>query len=419
MWIILGIILSTAAFALEPYEHIKNVKILRALPGNIIMINRGIEDGLSRNDHIKFSNEATGFNSRAICLKAKADTSYWRLYRLPDATAFSKDYAYTVHGLSDREIPYPQDKLRDVEQQIRDSEKKPGPGNDPFRVRRDLPEKLTERDLLEATGPEKRKLQIEQVLDQDRLERDLEDFRFSVYASPFTRQSINEAETLRYGFRGGNVASKYRVLTQFEQQQTKLKDPVTKESISTRGTQGQLQFVVHQLSERFSSLSLVNYNSQRFSSLATPKYHYQVGPIGFTYHIYDSKTWEYIDLSYIPLYDVRVTEIEDEDNRDRTTTRRDTGLRHGIRFGLKSRINERMFFENLLWVKPYQELANWGLRTDDLNLVNDMKFIFNVSGNFFFDYNLIYQRDKLWKKYSNLPEQNTINSINLRYDFDI
>ncbi len=410
------------AFALESYEHIKNVKILKALPGNIILVNRGIEDGLSRNDHIKFSNEASGFNSRAICLKSKAETSYWRLYRLPDAAAFSKDYVYTIHGISDREIPYPQDKLRDVEQQLKDDEKKPIVGKDPFKVRRDLPEKLSERDLLEAVGPEKRRLQIEQVLDQDRLERDMEDFRFSVYASPFTRQSINQAESLRYGFRGGNVASKYRVLTQFEQQQTKLKDPVTKESISTRGTQGQLQFVIHKLNDHISSLSLVNYNSQKFSALGTPKHHYQVGPIGFTYHIYDSKTWEYIDLSYIPLYDVRYTDMVNTDRNGRSdgvTTEKESGLRHGIRFAMKSQINERVSFENLLWVKPYQKLANWGLETDNLNLVNDMKLIFNISGNFFMDYNLIYQRDKLWKKLSNLPENNTINSLNMRYDFDL
>jgi hypothetical protein len=418
MWIILGIFLALPVFALESYEHIKNVKILKALPGNIILINRGLEDGLSRNDHIKFSNEASGFNSRGICLKSKAATSYWRLYRLPNAAAFSKDYVYTVHGIADREIPFPQDKLRDVEQQIKDDEKKPVVGSDPFRVRRDLPEKLTERDLLEAVGPEKRRLQIEQVLDQDRLERDMEDFRFSIYASPFTRQSINQAETLRYGFRGGNVASKYRVLTQFEQQQTTLQDPVTKESISTRGTQGQAQFVIHQLSKKVSSLSHVNYNSQRFSSMATPKHHYQIGPIGFTYHLYDSKTWEYVDLSYVPLYDVRTTEVEDRAGGG-TTEEKESGLRHGIRFAMKTHLNERVSFENLLWVKPYQKLASWGLETDNLNLVNDLKLIFNISGNFFMDYNLIYQRDKLWKKLSNLPENNTINSLNMRYDFDL
>ena len=78
-----------------------------------------------------------------------------------------------------------------------------------------------------------------------------------------------------------------------------------------------------------------------------------------------------------------------------------------------------MAFENLLWVRPFQELDSWELKGDDLNLMNDMRLIFSLTDNFFFDYNFIYQKDKLWKTLSNLPETNTINSLNLRYDFDL
>ena len=271
--------------------------------------------------------------------------------------------------------------------------------------------------MIKAEGPERRKLFIEKALNKDQFQRDLKDYRVSLYASPFTRQSINEGESLRYGFRGGNIASKYRLLTQFEQQQTKLKDPVTKESVSTRSTTGQAQFVIHRLSSSLSSLSLINYNSQRFSEMATPKHHWQAGPLGFTWHIYESDTWEYMDLSYIPLYDIRSTEVMDETGK--ITTKEKNGLRHGFRFAFKTRINERVAFENLLWVKPFQELASWELEGDNLNLSNDLKLIFSLTDNLFFDYNFVYQKDKLWKTLSNLPENNTINSINVRYDFDI
>src|SRR5690606_21512003 len=126
-------------------------------------------------------------------------------------------------------------KIPDLEEQKKDS------GPNPFSIKRDLPERLTERDLIKATGPEQRKLFIEQTLNKDQLKRDLKDYRVSLYASPFMKQSINEGERLRYGFRGGNIASKYRLLTHFEQQQTKLKDPLTKESVSTKSTTGQAQ----------------------------------------------------------------------------------------------------------------------------------------------------------------------------------
>lgn len=419
MWIILGVLLSFSALALEPFEKIKNVKIIRVLPGNIVMLNRGIEDGLLRNDHVKLSNDTEGYSSRAICLKATSDLSYWKIYRVPNAEAFSMDYVYTLSGMADKEIPFPEAKLRNSEQEVADIEekKKDATGPNPFTVKRDLPERLTERDLIQTVGPEKRKLFVEQALNRDQFERDLRDYKFSVFASPFVKQSINEGESLRYGIKGGNVASKYRLLTQFEQQQTKLKDPQTKEEVSTRNTKAQVQFVIHHLSPTSSSLSLVNYNSQRFSSLGTPLSHWQVGPIGFTWHLYESKTWEYMDLSYIPLYDVRTTEYIDPtglEKEDKTN-----GLRHGFRFGIRTRINERVAFENLLWVRPFQDLASWQIETDNLNLENDMKLVFNLSTNFFFDYNLIFQKDKIWKELNGLPDTNVINSINLRYDFDV
>jgi hypothetical protein len=419
MWIILGVLLSFSALALEPFEKLKNVKILRVLPQNIVMLNRGIEDGILRNDHAKISNDTEGYSSRAICLRVSTDISYWRIYRVPNAEAFSLDYVYSLSGLADREIPFPEAKLRDHVQEISGLEKKveKDPGPNPFSIKSDLPEKLTERDLLKAVGPERRKLFMEKTLNKDLFERDMKDYRFSVYASPFTRQSINEGESLRYGFRGGNIASKYRLLTQFEQQQTKLKDPVTKESVSTRGTTGQVQFVIHALTNSISSLSLINYNSQRFSSLATPKAHWQVGPIGFTWHMYESKTWEYMDLSYVPLYDMRSTDILQADGS--TTVKKQSGIRHGFRYSIRTRINETVAFENLLWVRPYQDMASWKMDAGNLNLVNDLKLIFNLTNNLFFDYNLVYQKDKLWKTLSNLPETNIINSINVRYDFNI
>ena len=417
MWLILGVLFSASLWALEPYEQIKNVRILKVIEGNIVLLDRGLEDGLMRNDHIKLSNDVEGFTSRAICLKSQATTSYWRIYRVPNAQAFSQDYSYSIFGLADREIPIPEDKLRDIRAEIKDEEAKKDVGANPFEIKRDLPEKLTERDLIKATTPERRKLFVEKALNKDQMKRDLSDYRLSVFASPFTRQSINEGESLRYGLRGENIASKYRLLTQFEQQQTKLKDPVTKESVSTRSTTGQAQFVIHHLTNSISSLSLINFNSQRFSSYATPKAHWQAGPVGFTWHLYESKTWEYLDLSYIPLVDMRTTEVQQTNGS--TKLEKETGVRHGFRLGMRSKINERVSLENLLWVRPYQDMSTWQIEGDNLNLVNDLKLIFNLAGNLYFDYNLVYQKDKLWKTLRNLPETNVINSLNLRYDFDI
>lgn len=417
MWIISVLFLASQAFGLATFEELKGVRILRVLPKNIIMVDRGLEDGLSRNDHVKFSHAAEGYSSRGICLKSTASTSFWKLYRIPTSSVFSKDLSYTITGIADREIPYENAKIRDEEVEIPEVRKPRDPGPDPFLIKRDLPQRLTERDLLDAAGPREEKLFIERTLVRDQLAQDLSDYRFSVYASPFTKQSINDGESLRYGFRGGNFGSRYRLNTQFEQQQNKLRDPQNDKTVSTRSTTGNAQFAVYHLKPWLSSLSVVNYNSSRFSSLGTPKSHWQFGVLGFTWHVFESKTWEYVDLSYIPLYDVRTTDVIRTDGRE--SEEKESGLRHGFRLGLRTRVSEKISVENLLWYRPYQELASWKVDTDDMNLVNDLKIIFQVTEKFFFDYNFIYQRDKLWKTLSDLPENNTINALNMRYDFDL
>jgi hypothetical protein len=419
MWIILGFLLSVSAMALEPFEAIKGVKILRVLEKNIILVNRGMEDGIQVNDHAKFSLETDGYSARAICVRSKSDMSYWKLYRIPYAETISLDLTYTLVGMADREIPFPQAAYRDRSMDFQDpaDKKKEAPASDPFAIKSDMPTQLTERDLIESVGPEKRKLFIEKALNRDQIQRDLKDYRVSVFASPFTRQSINEGETYRYGIRGGNIASKYRLLTQFEQQQSKMTNPLTKEEVSTRSTNGQAQFVIHRLNPDMSSLSILNYNSTRFSELGTPKSHWQFGPIGFTWHLFENRTWEYFDISYVPLYDIRTTDAIDVNNQ--FYEEKVNGLRHGFRLAMKTKLNERVAFENLLWVRPYQDLASWEIKGDDLNLSNDLKLIFSLADNLFFDYNFVYQKDKLWKTLSKLPESNTINSLNFRYDFDL
>ncbi len=418
MWIILGFIFSLPVLALESFEVIPNVKILKFLPDNIVVMNRGLEDGIERNDHAKLSNEISGFSSRALCLKVTRELSYWKLYRVPHSEAFSMDYSYSITGLADREIPYAVSKLREEVHQIPDIDKKVAPQTtpDPFLIKPDLPQKLSERDLIEPLEAQKRKLFVEEVLDRERLKMDLSHYNLSIYASPFTRQSINQGESLRYGFRGGNGTTKYRLLTQFEQQQTKLKDPLTKETVSTQSTSGQAQFVIHELSPSISFLGLLNYNSQRFSEIATPISHWQFGPIGYTWHLFHTRTWEYFDVSYVPLYDFRKTEVLNNGFIKEDDTR---GIRHGVRAGFKIKVNEKVAVENVLWVKPFQDLSSWRLETDNLNLSNDLKLIVALSEKFFLDYNLVYQKDKLWRTLSDLPESNTMSSINLRYDLSL
>jgi hypothetical protein len=419
MWIILGFFISSSIFALESFDKIPGIKILRVLENNIILINRGAEDGIEVNQHGHLALDSGAHVARGICIRTKSDISYWKLYRIPYAEAISIGQSYQLSGLADKEIPYPQAKIIGKNIPINDPEdiKRNQDSTDPFAVKSDMPEELSERDLIDNFDVQKRQLIYMKEVRREQFYRDMKNYRFSLYASPFARQSINNGESLRYGLRAENLASKFRLQTQLEQQQTRLKDPLTKEEVSTRNTQGQVSFVVNRLSKNFSSLSLINYDSTYFSKPGTPQSHWKVGPLGFTWHLFENKKWEYFDLSYIPLFDARATQVINGSGSTRLIET--NGLRHGLRLALKTKINERVALENLLWVRPYQSLSTWEVDPEDLNLVNDLKLVFSITDNLFFDYNFIYQKDKIWKTLSNLPETNTINSINFRYDFNL
>jgi hypothetical protein len=123
MWIIFGVLFSLSALALEPFETVRNAKIIKVLPQNIVLIDHGLEDGILKNDHAKFSNE-NGYASRAICIRAAGSTSYWKLYRIPYAEAISKDLSYSIIGMADKEIPSDLAILRESNQEIAEDAKK-------------------------------------------------------------------------------------------------------------------------------------------------------------------------------------------------------------------------------------------------------------------------------------------------------
>lgn len=412
MWtIFLTIILSiSSALALAPGERLANAQILRILPDNIIQFNRGFEDGLTPKTHVMLTHSSEGYIARALCIKASASTSYWRVYRIPNAEALSLDLNYTLVAIDQREIP--SEIARKKPPKIAEEKVKKS-----LSIQNDLPQRITEKDLLQITTPQRRKLFVEKNLNQDQLKRDLSNYRLSFYASPFAKQSINESQSIRVGMRGENSSKKYKLITQLEHQQSKIKDPVSEESVSTKATQGQLQFIINDLTPRISSLSLIQYNSMFFSKLGTPDSHWLVGPLGFSWKLFQSDTWSQVDLSYIPLFDMRNTDYLKEDGS--LGQEKESGLRHGFRLNMKAKINERVHLENSLWVRPYQSLSSWELDSSDLLLNNDLKLSFSLTEKLFFDYNLIYMKDAIWKKISGLDDTNIINALNVRYDLDL
>jgi len=97
-------LLASNAYCLEHYEELP-AKILKIKKNNIIVLNRGREDGVRLHDHIKLVTNSDGFSSRAFAIKASLKKSEWKLFRVINPEKISKDLDYKIISLSPTPLP--------------------------------------------------------------------------------------------------------------------------------------------------------------------------------------------------------------------------------------------------------------------------------------------------------------------------
>jgi len=91
-----------------------SAQILTYLDKNVLSINRGLDDGIVKGDHMKLTNDQ-GFIARGICLKAVMGKSYWKIYRVVRPELVSKDSLYTLRAMNQSEIPKDLKKFREAD----------------------------------------------------------------------------------------------------------------------------------------------------------------------------------------------------------------------------------------------------------------------------------------------------------------
>ena len=97
------LIFSAKTFALESTDSMK-AQIIKVYAKNILVLNRGSEDGIFKTDHIKLSSKE-GFIARGICIKQTMMTSHWKIYRVTRPELVSKDTTYTMRSINQSQIP--------------------------------------------------------------------------------------------------------------------------------------------------------------------------------------------------------------------------------------------------------------------------------------------------------------------------
>ncbi|MGK0366949.1 MAG: hypothetical protein ACI9QD_000080 [Thermoproteota archaeon] len=104
--------LSFSAFAMMQNDRFK-ARILKVNEENVLILDRGVEDGVEQGDHSKITN-INGFMARAICLRTGMITSHWKIYRVVYPEKISKDLRYDVVSINNSKVP---DKYSDFQEE--------------------------------------------------------------------------------------------------------------------------------------------------------------------------------------------------------------------------------------------------------------------------------------------------------------
>ena len=95
-------IYSSSLLSLDMNERMSS-QILKVYPKNVFVINRGLEDGVRVDEHIKLTSQ-DGFIARGLCIKTSLRYSLIKIYRVVRPELVSMDTHYTLHSIKQSEI---------------------------------------------------------------------------------------------------------------------------------------------------------------------------------------------------------------------------------------------------------------------------------------------------------------------------
>ena len=408
------------SYALDINEELRNVRLLAMHPGNIVVLSRGLEDGIMVGAHAKLR-ASEGYAARALCVKSGMLTSHWRLYRIVESQLVSKDLTYSLIGMDASEAPTNVESWQRIDHDKLvpefDEKKLLPPEKVANEFKSDLPDELTKDDTLGSDKKSAPKQFVERNYDPDRLRRDFEKINGSIYASPWSvaKGGNTDVENIRYGAKLANEGRKYIFGAGIDRRVMRAKESKTSEKVINEGTDANVRFTVKELTPEWDAYSDLSYRQARFGAFSTPKSHYLFAPVGFTRHFAEGKYLKKWSMSYAPTYDSRVHEGLD-DNGKRTELK-ESGLRHAVRlYMLWQFTNDFSVSSDLSW-RPIQNMGSWKLDVADNLAQEKLMASVRLMGNLFADYEFNWLDDAQLKRLNHLPRVVTTNSVNVRYDF--
>ncbi|MBY0516532.1 MAG: hypothetical protein K2P81_06465 [Bacteriovoracaceae bacterium] len=414
--------LAASAFALDINEELPNIRLLAVYPGNIVVLNRGVEDGVAVGTHAKLR-ASEGYASRALCVKVGMLTSHWRLYRIVESQLISKDLTYSLIGMDASEAPTRVEEWQRInhdkivpsfdEKKLLPEEKK-----EVTEIKSDLPEELSKDEAFLDSQKSAARLLVERNYDPERLKRDFQKINGNIYASPWSTQKggNTDIENVRYGAKLANEGTKYIFAAGLDRRVLRAKESKTNEKVINEGTEANIRLTVKELSPGWDAYSDITYRQARFGEVSTPKSHYLFAPLGFTHHYAEGKTLKKISLSYAPTYDSRVHEGYNDSGKRKEFSK--SGLRHALRLYMLMQFTEDFSITSDFSWRPMQDLSSWRIDLADNLAQEKLTASMRLVKSLFVDYELQWLDDAQLHRINHLPRVVTTNSLNIRYNFD-
>lgn len=199
-------------------------RILKLNEENILVLDRGIEDGVERGDHVKITNNF-GFMARAIALRAGMLTSHWKIYRVTNPDKISKDITYKVTNINNHEVAekYMDFKVEDTSSDHTDFNEAEllawGKKEDDNSIATDLPKDMLGDPVLEVEPDF-----AARNFNSQQFEEDFKKWTARIAIPAYTFASIRKTEksrTVITQINVTNVGKKYNLNLQIDRNETK------------------------------------------------------------------------------------------------------------------------------------------------------------------------------------------------------
>lgn len=409
---------SLNCFALESSDSMKT-QIVKVYDKNILVLNRGSEDGVFKTDHIMLTSPK-GFIARGICIKHTMMTSHWKIYRATRPELVSKDTIYKMKSINQSKIPkiYQDFVTVDFSQYMNDiadhNMDKIISLQQKRLIKFDLPKYIKENAVKEKKSQKLDKF-LTKNFDAKMLQEDMDQLYLNVHASPVSWQSRGNQVQTDYGMNLYNRGNKYGFALNANLTQAKYTDEVSGTSYKSNSSHYDFNFQVNHIFTNISMISFYSYDTETVGETSYPQGYHQIGLTGIKWHAWTKNiNTDFLEVSYIPVFET----ISYDDPATNSFGER-KGLRQRIQLQFNKSLSKKITIENLISVAPFYNISNGGMETSDTNAILKTLWSYKISEYLFWDFELEYTKDQLRGTTYNVSPDNTKNTFRLRYQMPI